>query len=84
MHGENICAYVTLEPGGADDAGRPCPLRPRPLQGAGGDRLPRRNALNATGKVDRVTLKKMAQEGTAAASGGQAQHSTPFREDRRR
>jgi acyl-coenzyme A synthetase/AMP-(fatty) acid ligase len=40
--------------------------------------------LNATGKVDRVTLKKMAQEGTAAASGGQAQPSPPFREDRRR
>ncbi len=72
MHGENVRGYVTLDPAA------PRPTMQDLIQFARArvgykapeeivvlDEMP----LNATGKVDRVTLKKMAAEGSGATVG---------------
>ncbi len=78
LHGENVRAYVTLEP-----ATEPVPTEPVPTAQ---DLIPFARArvgykapeeivvlesipLNATGKVDRVTLKRWAAEGRLRAEG---------------
>ncbi|BCH31187.1 acyl-CoA synthetase [Mesorhizobium sp. L-8-10] len=71
MHGENVRAYVTLEPGAA-------PLTMQALiqftRARVGYKAPEevivldRMPLNATGKIDRVTLKRLAEKGLEAAS----------------
>jgi len=72
MHGENVRAYVALEPGAPrptmqdlikfarERVGYKAPEEVIVL-----DEMP----LNATGKVDRVTLKKMAQERSFTGAG---------------
>jgi acyl-coenzyme A synthetase/AMP-(fatty) acid ligase len=69
MHGENVRGYVTLEPGAAPPTMQDLIRFARARVGYKApeeivvlDAMP----LNATGKVDRVTLKKMAAEGRAA------------------
>jgi len=73
MHGENVRAYVTLEPGAARPTMQDLIKFARERVGYKApqeviflDEVP----LNATGKVDRVTLKVMAQEGAASAGSG--------------
>jgi long-chain acyl-CoA synthetase len=73
MHGENVRAYVTLAPGAAA-------LRMQDLirfaRARVGYKAPEeivvleKMPLNATGKVDRVTLKRMAETGLGAAAAG--------------
>jgi acyl-coenzyme A synthetase/AMP-(fatty) acid ligase len=70
LHGENVRAYVTLEPGAARPTMQDLIQFARARVGYKApeeviflDEMP----LNATGKVDRVTLKKMAQAGAAGA-----------------
>jgi acyl-coenzyme A synthetase/AMP-(fatty) acid ligase len=73
MHGENVRAYVTLDLGAAPPTMQDLIQFSRARVGYKApeevivlDKMP----LNATGKVDRVTLKRMAAD--AAATGGAA------------
>lgn len=78
MHGENVRAYVSLNSGAAP------PTMQELIQFARarvGYKAPEeiivleKMPLNATGKVDRVTLKRMAEQGLgAAAPGGRRGH----------
>ncbi len=71
MHGENVRAYVTLDPGATPPSMQDLIQFARARVGYKApeevivlDEMP----LNATGKVDRVTLKRMAAKGLEAAS----------------
>ncbi len=69
VHGENVRAYVTLKPGAEKPTASELISFARGLVGYKApeeivflDEMP----FNATGKVDRVTLKRMAEERVTA------------------
>jgi len=69
VHGENVCAYITLKAGAAAPSSQDLIRFARERVGYKApeaivvlDEMP----LNATGKVDRVTLKKLAADRIAA------------------
>jgi long-chain acyl-CoA synthetase len=73
LHGENVRAYVTLSPDAATPTMQELIQFARARVGYKApeeiivlDEMP----LNATGKVDRVTLKRMAEKGHGAELGG--------------